>query len=362
MKIKDILNNFKPFKRRKYKGPGRVSRRIGKEFHRKKSAIKAICETVSAIYEGGNVFGDNTERIDRENIQPTLQRYFLELKQVFPKANINPKNFVPVGSVGKTPTSGDIDLAIDATSMFPKGIEDSYQDWNITPPQFTERFDLLKKRARASSDEQVAVKAILQLISEYVNEHAPNIHMEPKKVQPGQAFGMFPQFDTQGNNLNVGVQIDWMVGHLPWLKFSYGSVTPPTEGQSQNVKGLHRTQLMLAMFNAQGYSFRHVYGVMNMETKEIEADTPDEALNLLNSLYDMNISVEELSSYHELHNAIKDHPMYEEVLDVYLKILDTSRTDVPEDMQEYWVNNQKKLGLTGKFLPDDSNLDQYRIT
>ena len=31
MKIKDILNNFKPFKRRKYKGPGRVNRRIGKE-------------------------------------------------------------------------------------------------------------------------------------------------------------------------------------------------------------------------------------------------------------------------------------------------------------------------------------------
>ena len=88
MKIKDILNNFKPFKRRKYKGPGRVSRRIGKEFHRKKSAIKAICETVSAIYEGGNVFGGNTERIDRENIQPTLQRYFLELKQVLSLAII----------------------------------------------------------------------------------------------------------------------------------------------------------------------------------------------------------------------------------------------------------------------------------
>ena len=44
----------------------------------------------------------------------------------------------------------------------------------------------------------------------------------------------------------------------------------PTEGQSQNVKGMHRTQLMLAMFNARGYSFRHVYGVMNMETKEVE--------------------------------------------------------------------------------------------
>ena len=82
MKIKDILNNFKPFKRRKYKGPGRLNRRVGKEFHRKKSPIKAICETVSVIYEGGNVFGGNTERIDRENIQPTLQRYFLELKQV----------------------------------------------------------------------------------------------------------------------------------------------------------------------------------------------------------------------------------------------------------------------------------------
>ena len=53
------------------------------------------------ILEGGNVFGGNTDRINRENIQPTLEKYFAELKQVFPRANINPSDFHPTGSVGK---------------------------------------------------------------------------------------------------------------------------------------------------------------------------------------------------------------------------------------------------------------------
>ena len=28
------------------------------------------------LLEGGNVFGDNTGRIAKENIEPTLERYF----------------------------------------------------------------------------------------------------------------------------------------------------------------------------------------------------------------------------------------------------------------------------------------------
>ena len=310
------------------------------------------------ILEGGNVFGGNTDRISRENIQPTLDRYFAELKQVFPRANINPSDFHPTGSVGKRSTSGDIDLAIDATKLFPRGIStQTVQQWNIKPEEFVQRFDQFKKRARTSSDEQVAMKTALVLISEYVNEHAPTIHMDPKKVTPGNAFGMFPQFDEEGNNLNIGIQIDWMVGHLPWLEFSYSS---SEYDENSNIKGLHRTQLMLAMFQAKNFSFNHKVGVKDKATKEVVARTPEEALNLLNELFGISLSRAELDNYFTLHDSILNHPDYDSVIQIYLKILDKTRVDIPDDLQKYWIRNQKALGLSGKFLPNNSNLTKYQ--
>ena len=310
------------------------------------------------IMEGGNVFGDNTGRINREHIQPTLDRYFAELQQVFPRASIQPNQFHPVGSVGLKSTSGDIDLAVDATDLFPQGITSkTLTTWNINPEEFVMYFDKFKKRARSSSDQQIAMKTALVLISEYVNEHAPTIHMDPKKVTPGNAFGMFSQYDEQGNNLNIGVQIDWMVGHLPWLQFSYASAD---YGETSNVKGLHRTQLMLAMFQATNHSFDHKVGVKDKATKEVVAGTPEETLALLNKLFKLNLSIQQLANYHTLHDAIKGHPLYDAVLKIYLKILESTRVDIPDDLQKYWIAHQKELGLTGKFLPDSSNLAKYR--
>jgi hypothetical protein len=49
-----------------------------------------------------------------------------------------------------------------------------------------------------------------------------------------------------------------------------------------------------------------------------------------------------------------------QVLDIYLRILDSTRADIPLDLQEYWITNQSRLGLKGKFLPDDSNLNKYK--
>ena len=118
------------------------------------------------VAEGGNVFGDNTDRIARENIQPTLDRYFAELQQVFPKANINPNDFHPVGSVGQKSTSGDIDLAIDATVLFPQGItSQTIQAWNIHPEEFVQRFDAFQKRARSATDDQIVKAFEEQLLS-----------------------------------------------------------------------------------------------------------------------------------------------------------------------------------------------------
>jgi hypothetical protein len=344
MKISEIT--LAGWRKRDIRGP-RKPRRKQLDFNNK-------------ITEGGNIFGAATDRIRREHIAPTLQKYFIELKKVFPKAPINPNDFHPVGSVGKKDTSGDIDLAIDGTKLFPNGVtSDSVQAWNINPEEFVMRFDQLQKRAKTSTKEQIAMKAVLQLISEYVNAHAPSIHMDEKKANPGNAFGMFPQYDEQGNNLGIGIQIDWMIGHLPWLLFSYKSIE---YGKEDNVKGLHRTQLLLSMLQVKGFSFNHVKGVTDKKTNQVVANTPEEVLKLINSLYGSHLTADELDSYYELIDVAKADSNFDDIMSVYLRILDKTRADIPYNLQEYWIEHQDHFGLTGKFLPDTSNLTKYRKT
>ena len=51
---------------------------------------------------------------------------------------------------------------------------------------------------------------------------------------------------------------------------------------------------------------------------------------------------------------------FNSVADIYLKILDSTRADIPTDLQDYWIKNQDRLGLKGKFLPDESALIKYK--
>ena len=44
------------------------------------------------------------------------------------------------------------------------------------------------------------------------------------------------------------------------------------------------------------------------------------------------------------------------IFDIYLKILDSTRCDIPDPLQSYWLDNRERLGLTGKFLPETSKL------
>ncbi len=74
------------------------------------------------------------------------------------------------------------------------------------------------------------------------------IQVAKRKPHMAIFFTMFPQYDNYGQ-INKYVQIDWMVGDLPWLKFAYHS------GESGSLKGMHRTQLMVAMLSNKGYTF-----------------------------------------------------------------------------------------------------------
>ena len=336
--------------------------------------MKLIMETWRRyLVEGGNVFaGQNVAPIPLENIRPTLDAYYAELNKLFPDHAGMFKGFNPVGSVGKKEESGDIDLVVDVKDMFESKevTPEEMESWNVHPEDWQVTFNKYKKRARRRTDAQIGWRAFLTELGKYINDNSDLIIVDMKKIGHGTMFSLFPQFDPGNNQLNVGVQIDWMVGNREWLSFAYFSDHP---SQSEPMtKGLHRTQLILAMFLAKNHSFSHTDGVRDKETDEIVARTPEDALRLLGDLYDGEVTSENLYNFHNLYkwlekNASKD---MDKAIDAYLVILDRTNGNkekdpvtgrkvrcgyIPKVLEDYWLENWKRLNLRGKFLCRDAN-------
>lgn len=313
------------------------------------------------LREGGNVFKDaNVGKIKKENIYSTIDAFIDELGKIFPNAKEELKNNEPLGSVGKKPESGDIDLAMDASSFFEKDGTPKFDMWEVDPNKHKELVQKISARAKTASPQQTALRAFLELIADKIEEKTSTMSVDKKSAGGGSLHFLFPQHTPDGKILEppLNAQVDIMVGNLNWLKFSYYS-----DVYAGNVKGLHRTQLMLATFAAKGYTFVHGSGIKNKETNEVEANTPEEAIRLLNRLYGFKITPEILQNYFKLRPFLEENistEEYNKILDTYLKILDSTRADIPEDIQQYWIDNQQRLDLKGKFLPDDSKLTKYK--
>jgi hypothetical protein len=83
----------------------------------------------------------------------------------------------------------------------------------------------------------------------------------------------------------------------------------------------------------------------------------------LNRLFGFEITPEILDDYYKLNTFLKANLKEEEynnLISKYLRILDLTRADIPEDLQQFWIDNQDRLQLTGKYLPDNSRLLQYK--
>ena len=304
------------------------------------------------LEEGGNVF-EETAPIKKEHIAPTLKEFYKQFGEVFPQAKLHFEGIRTLGSVGKKDQSGDIDLALS---------EDSFKDikdWGLEQGHVNELFATFKKKSRSATDEQIMKRAIIVGIAQKLESVDNKIAVDVKGSSAGSLFCKFPQYDENSKPVGSYVQIDINVGNLDWLTFAYHSAT-----YKGNVKGLHRTQLLVALFSHKGFTFSHNYGVKNKETQEIVASKPQQALDLLNKLYNINLTFDTIEDYFKL-ISILQHGLSKEdlhaVYDTYLKILDSTRADIPDDLQQYWIVNQQRLGLKGKFLPEDSKLTPYKI-
>jgi len=309
------------------------------------------------IVEGGNVF-DITSSINKENIESTVEKFVDELSRIFPAKAASFKSFEKLGSAGKKDVSGDIDLSYDVKNIFPDGKPD-FQGWGVDEGKYNEKVALFTKRSKTASVDKIQLRAMIELIGEKLDENSSEIEVDTKSSGNGSIFCSAPQYGPDGKPLGINVQTDINIGNPEWLRFSYYSNT-----YAGNVKGLHRTQLMLSLFANKGKSFSHATGVVDRETGEKEASNPQEALALLNKLYGFDISQDTLNDYFKLEGYLKSNVSPEEynaIMDRYLKILDSTRADIPDNLQQYWIDNQSRLVLKGKFLPDTSNLVKYKV-
>ena len=278
---------------------------------------------------GGNIFKDSASPIKREDIRPTYVEYIRHLSGIFPNKSEVFRGFTLVGSAGRKETSGDLDLAIEITRFFDGKPFNKAEmmDWLVDYNEWEEYYLKLKSRARTSTDNMVKWRAFLKLVGDVI--HGDSLIRVAEKNTNGNLFTLFPQFDNYGQ-INKFVQIDWMVGDLRWLKFAYHS------NESGSLKGLHRTQLIVAMASAKGYSFLHTKGIKDKLNHNFVATTPEQAVELFSKIYGP-MKMEQADTYSSLHSYLKNNSSkeeYETAIRSYLRILKTTRANIPLDLKD----------------------------
>jgi hypothetical protein len=117
---------------------------------------------------------------------------------------------------------------------------------------------------------------------------------------------------------------DWMVGDIDWLTWSYYS-----HGE-HGLKGLHRTQFLVALFSEIGYTFNHFSGIKEKNTSEWTITSPEDALQLLSEHYGM-VKHSQTQTFAQLHSWLlqTNSGLYFKVISRYREILRNQKQEIP---------------------------------
>jgi len=347
------------------------------------SLIKILKEIY--INEGGNVFKNtefDTEDILLANIAPTIKKFTEDLGTLFPnKKNTfaalnNKSNWL--GSTGNKSQSGDLDLAYSNIHFFKDGKPD-IAGWSIDENEFNSLYEKYRKSSPKATDEAVQIRALLDSIINKVNKAGGDMFGNNKATNGGTLHFSYPQYTPTGEKIedpiaqkDLRAQLDIDVGDMDWLKFRYNSKLPniensdvkqvekaaddyykngirDLEGLSKKynidiedlkkglIKGLHRGQLMLAMFAATGYTFKNGRGFISKETGETIADKPEGAMEVFNQEYQPKspLTLDIINSYNKLIDYVNNNLKPEDkikALDLFKEALRRANAYVPENI------------------------------
>lgn len=263
-----------------------------------------------SLKEGGNVFKNseyNTENITLQNIQPTINKFVEDLGKLFPNKKTSFTELTNksswLGSTGRKSESGDVDIAYSIDNFFING-EPDIRGWGFDENEFNILYEKSKKASRVATIEQIQTKTAVQLIVKKINASGSDIYSSDKASGAGSIHLSYPQYTSSGEKLDIRAQLDLDIGDMDWLKFRFNSDLPKEDPQ---IKGLHRGQLMLAMFASTGYTFKSGKGFIRKDTGEIIADKPQSAMEVFNAEYNPKqpLTLEIINNYNKLMDYVK---------------------------------------------------------
>jgi hypothetical protein len=185
------------------------------------------------LLEGGNVFKDAngnplTQRIDQTDVKTTIAW----LERLLPGLDLQNNT---LGTTGLKPTSGDLDIAIDAAQMTKEQLVAELTRW-------------------ATSHKQEP--------KDWIKKSGISVHFRtPINGTPDRGF----------------VQTDFMfVNNLDWAKFMLAGSPPDS-----NYKGADRNILMNSIAKSMGYKVNQNVGIVDRATNQLISNDPDKIAKLL---------------------------------------------------------------------------------
>lgn len=331
-----------------------------------------------------------------EKFTQELTRIFKQKKESIQAIN-NKDNWL--GSTGTAFKSGDIDIAYSVKHFFvdpntpkesftftdKKGTETEVQiladlaGWGIDKDSFIQLYTKYRLAAKSASDEQLQLRTVIALIVQKVNSQSKTLYASDKSSGAGSIHFSFPQYLKSGET-GGRAQLDLDIGDMDWLKFRYNSELPKIDSENEKylrtleaaakeyygnpddpdsrdieklaskygieniddlkkalIKGLHRGQLMLAMFAAVGYTFKSGKGFIQKATGEVVAETPKETIEVFNAQYNPTqpLTMDIVRNYDRLMQYIKDNLKEDEkqaTIDMFKKQVKNAKAYEPDNV------------------------------
>lgn len=215
------------------------------------------------IFEGGNVFKDAdgrslTRRINQTDVKPTLAW----LEELLPGLDLQHNT---LGSTGIKDTSGDLDIAVDASQVTKEQLETRLKQWAASHGFKPD---------------------------EWVKKTGTAVHfLTPITGRPDSGY----------------VQTDFMfLKNVPWSKFVLGAM--PADSK---YKGKERNVLMNSIAKSMGYKLNQIAGIADRATNEIITDDPDQVAKML---LNKTATRQDLASVESILQALSTDPKREEKL------------------------------------------------
>jgi len=222
--------------------------------------IKLMRAKKMILKEGGNIFKDEqgtpvTQRIARNDVDPTLAW----LEKITGLNHTDMK----LGSTGIKDTSGDLDVAIDASKVDKQELFDKLNAWKMkNHPDDTTR--------------------------QWVAKSGISVHFKTP---------------INGNPNNGYVQTDLMFGNPEAMKFAFKGT-----GDGTVYKGAHRAIMIASMAKARGFKWSPGKGLLDRETNDLVASAPDEVAV---ALMGQGSNRADMDSVETIIKKIKNSPDYE---------------------------------------------------